>query len=567
MANKSNLFIKQNLVTFLQLFRVLFFLYLFFSQNLLFSQNRYFVYLTDKNNSSYSLDNPSEFLSQRAIERRQKHNIDITERDFPVNQNYINEIESLGNKVWYSSKWFNALMLEATEAELANIHNLSFVEAGKTILLAENSLQEIPDTTLPNVEGSQYSVNIPKLESYGKSLSQLAMLGLHKMHEQQYLGENIWIAVLDAGFRNVQNIDAFHHLWQDNRIKDVFNFVNHSNNVFRRNGGAHGTEVLSILSAYKANNMIGSIPNANFLLYQSEDIGSEFKVEEANWIFAAEKADSAGVDIITCSLGYSSFDDESMNYAYANMDGKTALSTQAANFASTTGMLVVVSAGNKGLDEWQYITAPADAHSVLTVGAVDRIGMYAFFSSKGYTFDDRIKPNVVAQGIGTSIISSEGIVTVSNGTSFSTPIITGFVAGLWQANPHLSNYEIIDYVQRAGNQSEKPDSLLGYGIPSFSRAINILDLEDNLEKASFHLYPNPITAEQEMRVFLGEMYLGKKVYFEIYDQQGKQIIQKEIIQVEQREYTVPEIKKLTNGIYTLKVFTDKFQQSKKFIKL
>lgn len=536
-------------------------------QNILFAQNRYFVYFTDKDNSPYSIKKPDEFLSQRAIKRRQKQGIDILEKDLPVNQNYINEIKNLGNKVWYSSKWFNAVMLEATEQKLDEIHSLPFVDEEKTLLLAEHSLQEIPDTLLPSVESSQYSVQIPTLEDYGKSLEQLTMLDLHKMHEQKYLGENIWIAVLDAGFRNVQNIEAFHHLWQDKRVKDVFNFVNHSNNAFRREGGTHGTEVLSILSAHDTKQMIGAIPNASFLLYQSEDITSEYKIEEANWIFAAEKADSAGADIITCSLGYSTFEEESMNYTYENMDGKTALSTQAANFASTTGMLLVISAGNKGFGEWQYITAPADAHSVLTVGAVDRIGMYAFFSSKGYTFDDRIKPNVVAQGIGTALISSEGIVTASNGTSYATPIITGFVAGLWQANPHLTNYEVIDYVQRAGNQSEKPDSLLGYGVPSFERVINILGLEEDLQKNTFHLYPNPITAEQELRVFLGEMYLGKNVHFEIYDHEGKQMIQNQIAQAKQREYTIPEIKNLVNGIYTLKVYTEKFQQSKKFIKI
>jgi hypothetical protein len=289
------------------------------------------------------------------------------------------------------------------------------------------------------------------------------------MHRQGFKGKGMLVAVFDAGFENLPQLDAMRHLFVNGRILDTYNFVEDNGYVYGK-GGDHGTKVLSTMAAYDPGKIIGTAPEASYLLYRTEDASSEYRIEEFNWLLAAERADSAGADVINSSLGYNNFDDKSMSYTYEQMDGNTAYVTQAADMAAAVGMLVVTSAGNEGRGKWKYITAPADADSVLTVGAVDSKGSYAEFSSKGNTPDGRTKPDVVAKGAATTVVSPGNRVTVSNGTSFSSPLMAGFATSLWQAYPKLNNMEVIDILRRSGSQAQKPDSLLGYGIPDYERA-------------------------------------------------------------------------------------------------
>jgi subtilisin family serine protease len=274
---------------------------------------------------------------------------------------------------------------------------------------------------------------------YGLSTNQVSMIGADIMHQQGFTGKGMSIAVFDSGFRNAHLLPAFRHVFTSNRILATYDFVNKEESVYEDD--EHGLRVFSAMAAYVPGQIIGTAYEAEYLLFRTEDASSEFRIEEINWLLAAEYADSAGVDVINSSLGYNYFSNPGMNYSRADMDGNTALVTRAADMAAATGMLVVVSAGNEGDDPWQTVAAPADADSVLSVGAVDRDGLYATFSSRGPTADGRIKPEVVAQGRGTVLSAASGNTVSSNGTSYSSPVLAGMATGFWQAYPHLTNME------------------------------------------------------------------------------------------------------------------------------
>jgi subtilisin family serine protease len=286
------------------------------------------------------------------------------------------------------------------------------------------------------------------------------------------------------------------HLVQQNKIVKVYDFVDNDNTVYSQ--GGHGTAVLSTMAGYIDNQMISPAFGASVALFRTEDIFSETPLEEANWLFAAEMADSLGVDIISSSLGYSTFDNSADNYMPVMMNGNTALCTRAADLATERGIVVVISAGNSGNDpSWQIITAPADADSVLAIGAVTRTGNYASFSSRGNSADGRTKPDVVAVGSGTALCNISGSASTSYGTSFSAPLVAGLVAGFWQANPHLTAQEVTYCIRKSGHQFTTPDILLGYGYANFSRAntiaqneLSISAIEPNADLVSIKISPS-----------------------------------------------------------------------------
>jgi serine protease AprX len=437
---------------------------------------RYLIYFKDKKKSSYSLDKPEKFLTNRAIQRRKNQQIPIQERDIPVSRAYIQELQAQGGKVWYVSRWFNAALVEANAETLLKIKALPFVKSEVVYLTSRKPYSGSKQITFPqntsentNIINSDLIISSP--DDYGNSFNQTQMIGADIMHKMGFKGKGMIIAVLDAGFENAHKLSFFKHLMDDKRILGTYNFVENHENVYA--SGSHGLEVLSTIAAYEKGKIIGTAPEASFYLFRTEDANSEYRVEEVNWLVAAERADSLGVDVINSSLGYTNFDDSSMDYSYSMMDGNTALVTRAADMAASTGILVVNSAGNEGGTSWQYVSAPADADSVLAVGAVDRNGNYVSFSSTGPTINRHIKPNVAAQGLMATVGKPSGGIGFNNGTSFSSPIMCGLVTGLWQANPKLSNMEIIQVLQESASISSKPDTLLGYGIPNFKKAHEI----------------------------------------------------------------------------------------------
>lgn len=522
-----------------------------------FAQNKYFVLFKDKANSPYSVARPTEFLSARSIARRTKQNIKITERDFPPNPAYINEVRKLG-KVWYKSRWFNGVLVEATEANLAQILKLSFVK----------SLEGKGDLTKARLGGdNQFLGPKDKFETvsvtdYGLSQNQLAMLGADKMLEKGFRGEGMWIGVLDSGFLNADKLPFFKHLYDEKRILGTYDFVFNENSVYEDHN--HGTNVLSCMAAFTDGQIVGTAPKASYLLLKTEDVRSETKLEEANWLFGAEYADSLGVDVLNTSLGYTEFDSQAQNYTFRNLDGKTTIITRAADFAAATGMLIVCSAGNEGNAAWQKIGAPADADSVIAVGAVTATQTKAGFSSFGPSFDKRIKPELAAQGQSTVVGATSGAVGTSNGTSFSSPLLAGFAASFWQAYPRFTSMEIRDILIKSGSQYQKPDSLLGYGIPNFERAAKIAELygitgvEDE-STSEISVSPNPFTDEIQLSIL--RKTNSKQFEVRLFDVNGRVVY---LNNFQDKNIKIPI--RVASGRYFIKVTGSDFVAAKRLIK-
>lgn len=454
-----------------------FFLYLLvFASQVQAQQNRYVAFFTDKDNSVYSIASPEDYLSARAIERRINQNILITETDLPVNQAYVNGLKTSGANVFFTTKWLNAALIQADPADLQTLQALEFVDSIAFVA---------PGQRLTPL-GRKYNIEAEK-EIQAPTDDQLRMLGIDDLQQENLLGEGQLIAYFDGGFVGTETAEAFQHIYSSNRLLYTFDLVENNYDVYRYS--THGTKVFSITAGYLPNVFEGSAYGAEYMLFVTEDVSSEYRIEEFNWLIAAEKADSAGVDIINSSLGYSTFDDPAMDYTYQDMDGETTVVTQAAAFAAARGILVVVSAGNEGNNSWQYITAPADAADVISVGAVNAMGERADFSSIGPAADGRIKPEIVAQGARTALIDQSGTVATGSGTSFSAPLITGLAAGIWQAYPDLTNLQLRTMILESGDRANAPDNFYGFGIPNY----NVV--KSRIEKG-FIVFPNPITGSE-----------------------------------------------------------------------
>ena len=457
-----------------------------FSQRM--SPDHYWVPLIDKTHNSYSIDSPEEFLSDRAILRRQKANISIDESDLPVSDFYIDSLKSLGLKIKGSSKWENAVLIETTDSLLMDSLNyLDFVAMKNT------DYGNFASETLDEQGNSSGFENASLFESdYGYALPQIEIIGGIGLHELGFRGEGKLIAVLDGGFLNVDSLDYFNNLWENDRIIAYKDFVNPDGNLFKES--YHGMSVLSTMSVNVPGLFIGMAPEASFVLLRTEDVPTETKVEEAYWLLAAEFADSIGADIITTSLGYTIFDFPEMNYEWENLSGDNAFVTRAAENAFSKGLIVVTSAGNEGDDPWEKITTPADGNNVLAVGSIDTLGNVSEFSSRGLGGDNQVKPDVLAVGFQTILVRSTGELGTAYGTSFSSPQISGLAACLWQAMPDKTNLEIIEAIRESANRFAYPDIDHGYGIPNFTLALWILNkIETTESRKDIQIYPNPFT--------------------------------------------------------------------------
>lgn len=534
------------------------------------NRKRYIVYLQDKTVGVYTLDKPEKFLTQRALDRRKRQNIKLTQRDLPINEEVVNAIQDKGARVWYTSRWLNAVLIEATEEELARVKTIAKVKPDIELVspirsATSNNPKPLTEPTFKNSAGKEKNsfLQIDSASHYGKALNQAQMLGVTDMHKRGYRGQGMYIAVLDAGFENGDKVPFLKHLHDDGRILGTYNFVEGQENVY--NTGTHGLEVLSCIGSYQLGKHIGTAPEASFYLFRTEDAETEYRVEEFNWLVAAEKADSLGVDVINSSLGYTEFNSISQNYSYQDMNGKKSIATRAATWAASVGMIVVNSAGNEGGGDWRYVGAPADADSIIAVGAVDAMRKRAYFSSFGPTYDKRIKPNLCAQGDPASVGKANGNIGHNSGTSFSSPVLCGMVASFWQAFPQLTNMEIIDVLQQSGSQATKPDSILGYGIPNFKLAYEIAQIRVGKAKTGFHLFPNPLPQGQAIRLAFSEMYVGKKIKVELLDMKGSAV---ETITLEKagKDYEWNATAKLPKGLYAVRVIEGKKAESRRWLK-
>lgn len=518
--------------------------------------NRYMIFFTDKAGSTYTTSEPQAFLNEKAIQRRIVQNIDIVTEDLPVSAGYIQQIKATGANVLYKTKWMNGVLVECTGAQLNDINLLSCVNAAKTEYVA-------PGTMSAKSSGGKSG----KLElSEGEhtvTADQLAMLGIDEMHADGFHGEGVIVAVMDGGFLGVNATTPFQELFS-NRINTSvsFDFTANSSNVFRYS--EHGTSVLSVMGIH-TEEFTGGAYKATYQLYVTENVAFEYRIEEYNWLFAAERADSAGVDVINTSLGYNTFDDHTMNYTVTDMDGRTAVITRAANIAASKGMLLVNSAGNSGNDlNWRIITAPADNENVLATGNINMAGLRSATSSIGPSADGRIKPDVVALGTGVAVIRSNGNQGFANGTSLASPLVTALVAGLRQKYPDLKNAELLQAIRKSASQAASPDNFLGYGVPHYRAVSNYIEMA-NTGKVRFSVYPNPVKDIVTMEpIHTNDMHVRK---VSLVNSQGQ------MMRNEQFTFNWPEntysinVSSLMPGVYFLILQSDTRQEIHKLLKL
>ena len=424
----------------------------------------YRLYLRDKDlhHTPFSLKTPDGFLSHRSIERRKHQGLPIDVTDLPVSPAYIDSVREAGIEVVGKSKWNNTLLIRIhKEKELRKLDGMSFITKKLKVFSSPDSITERKRSSFRK-ELNQWETTSGV---YGNAERQIKSLNGISLHEKGFRGEGMMIAVFDGGFMNADKIPALH----DIKLAGVKDFVvPKSDNVFQEM--EHGTMVLSTMAANAPGHFVGVAPDAQFLLVRCEDERTESLAEEDYWAEAAEYADSVGVDVINSSLGYHAFDDEKSNHTYSEQDGETALISHTASMCAAKGIVCVNSAGNDGMGSWKKINFPADAKDILTVGSVNEQGVNAAFSAVGPTADGRIKPDVMAYGSPTSVITGRGSIINDNGTSFSSPLIAGMVACLWQALPNKTAKQIIKLVKLSGNNQQHPDNIYGYGLPDFWKA-------------------------------------------------------------------------------------------------
>ena len=536
-----------------------------------YAQESYFkVRFTDKQ-SSYDISRPAEFLSEKSIERRILQQIPIVESDKPLSPEYLNDIKASGAQIVYQSKWLNMIIVRSGKRSFSSeLSKKSFVKSvesadylfadrvttGSKPFFEKEKIEKIPQRVARSKQGD----NTSNFYQYGAGINQIEMIGIQHLHNMGYTGVGITIGIIDAGYNSVNVHPAFDSLWLNGQILGTSDFVQPGSNLFSNSMSTHGTMVLSTMGANLPGQLIGTAPRASYWLLRSEDTNGEYLMEEYFWVNAAEFADSVGVDIINSSLGYSFFDNPAENHSYSDMDGNTTVITIGADMAAAKGILVVNSAGNSGSNpEWPNITAPADGDSVFTIGAVDNNRNYVYFSSTGPTYDGRIKPDVMAQGMGTIVVNVNGGIASGNGTSFSSPIIAGAAASLWQANPTLTNMELLNAIKATASKSNNPDNLMGWGIPDFLLANNLLTttlIHTSNPIKNLKVFPNPFSRHINVEV---ELPQALKADIRLINSQGKTVAALSGVDLAlgKNMVVLDNLNKLPSGIYMLQV-TDGF---------
>jgi serine protease AprX len=522
------------------------------------AQQLYWVTFTQKD-SIFSTQQPLRFLTEASVMRRLKWNIPITFSDLPVSAVYLNQLTSDGFVLITQSKWLNgAVVLVQHKEDLAKLKAYSFILSQTflgTYQEPRTSGKRMGDINemLRVLSTKNDSRNTMDTNWYGKSYRQVSMLHTQQLHHLGFKGEGVKIALLDAGFNNADTLPVFQQLRLDKRIKATYDFVQHNEQVY--DDDDHGLAVLSCMAGYQPHEFVGTAPMADYYLLRSEYAKTEMPIEELYWIAAIEYADSIGVDIVNSSLGYNQYDDIRFSYTHKDLDGKTSLISKAATMAVQKGLVVLVSAGNEGDDDWKFISVPADVKEVITVGGVDPSGNLVGFSSIGPTADKRIKPDVMAMADNVWVASSRGVYYPGDGTSYSCPLMTGSVACLMQAYPLATPARLQEVLHLASSNYNEPDKYIGYGIPDLKLAYDML---------------KPDTAETiiDVRVLNdGKVHmvfrsvLPQKVICTLQNEQGETILT-ETIQVKKAgvsRISLKKIKQFSKGNYSLQC---QFKQGK-----
>lgn len=527
------------------------------------AHNKYWVQFTDKNGSPYSIDNPGEYLSERALERRQAYGISIDEYDIPVNPSYLEAVAATGATILNPSKWLNGVTVQTSDPSVITaIEALSFVE-GTRGCFDDPYKQVIKEKTffaeefLRPIDNDVKSIN----DYYGYAYPQISQLNGIELHNLGYRGEGMLIGVCDGGFDGADTHDAFKQIIDDGRLLGTYNFVDKNTNVWH--SSTHGTNVWGLMGGNVPDTYVGTAPMATYFLCMTEDVDSENVIEEYNWVSAMELLDSLGVDVVNTSLGYITFDMPQWDHTYIDLDGKTAVITIGSEIACSRGILCVSSAGNEGGTSFPYISVPADGEQTFTIGAVGANGQRAYFSSIGPTYDGRIKPDVMAHGYGTSVPSYGNSYYEGSGTSFSSPVMAGMVACLWQARKDKSPDVIRDIIRQSANRVDNPDNEYGYGIPDMMLALDLLAQEEIVVKdqnSMISVYPNPSNGDVNVAINTSE-----NVVVRIYNQLGQVIYvfdshKDNVYMLEHALSTIGE------GVYLLNIIDEISSQTIKYVK-
>lgn len=422
------------------------------------AQDRFWIWFDDKPNQTLG-------VSDKALSRYQNCDYPISEDDYIVNPFYINAVQKLGGKVHCISRWLNAISVSISDSTQLHDMNteLDFVSR---ITPVKRLVKRTPD-----LSSSAYDKKGSGTHALSEAISQL---NASFLSSRSFTAKGITIAVLDDGFRSTDTMTAFQHVFDEGRVLGTHDFVDNDNDVFDISAGTHGQKVWGFMAGYMPGVYEGTAIDANYWLFRTEAGSFESLVEEDYWLAAAEMADSVGADLINSSLNYTVFDNSADDHNYSDLDGNTTIITRAADEAAKRGILVVSSAGNYGSSSWTYIGAPADADSIVAVGAIDSEGLIASFSSFGPTADGRVKPDVLALGKSAPYLNQNSEVLNGNGTSFSSPLICGLLASLWQLNPNKSAQELIVALRQTAQEADAPTHQRGFGVADFCAANQML---------------------------------------------------------------------------------------------
>ncbi|MCU0328078.1 MAG: S8 family serine peptidase [Chitinophagales bacterium] len=491
--------------------------------------------------------NDSIALSQKSIQKKKNKNISIDQSNYGIQHNLLTKFSKIGEILGYS-RWRHVLYL--------NLNNKRTIDSLKSFPEVQQ-LKYIYYDTLIHKASKAFTLTTAK-SGQSELSNQLEMLHINSLQAKANFGEGIDIAIFDAGYQGIKENQGLSHLFLNKNIHFINDFVSGYKDLARKSN--HGTYVLSTM-AHQNEQWTSAAPRSNYFLFITEDVDSETPQEEINWAMALEMADSIGIDIINSSLGYAYFDNPDYNYSFEDLNGQTSIISKAARLADEKGILVVNSAGNEGDKSWRYIMCPADVAEVITVGAIDRNGNKASFSSFGWNALNQVKPDVVAVGLQTLIAANSEGQIYSNGTSFSSPIIASCMALVRAAHPTKSNLSLRNALIRSAHLFPMANQGLGYGIPNFD-SINEFLTNEPSKLPIFSIYSNPILGKiLQVKV---NLHSEDELIFEVYDLRN--LRKKQSFLLKSGAYFVPlNLSNLSSGIHILSIkskshgfFSEKF---------
>lgn len=514
------------------------------------TSSKYIVYFKDK---STNIDIECLY-TPKALEKRKQHNIAFDERDIPINTQYIDELSCNNIEIINQSNWLNAVLISTNENTAQSIKKLDFVQSIVPVLKTSNHSNIASKNQIDNCNSIQDFE-----DNFANSYAQFHLLNGEYLHEQGFNGEDMTIAVCDNGFYNVNNNAAFANIFAENRMLGTYDYVHGDSLVFDESVGSHGAFCFSFIAATKANEYIGTATKAKYYLFHTEDNASEQLQEEFNLATALERCSQLGVDVVSISLGYYIFDNAHsfQNHDTADMMKNITPAAKAVNIAASKGILVCVAAGNEGTSSWHYIISPADADSAFTIASVDINGNPSSFSSYGLATNPRVKPNVAAVGQSANFINTDGNVGAGSGTSYATPSLAGMSACLWQAFPTKTNWEIKTAIEQSASQYLTPDKKIGYGIPDFKKAYQILSIPTPKFENDYTIFPNPF----KNIVNIGNNNFEDVLQIKLIDFSGNLILD-----IKNPSNSKLNLTDFPNGIYMLQIITNKGQIVKRLLK-